>query len=189
MAEDMLIKKEKNLEFLIAIIFIIIGISLRLMPHPANFTPITAIALFAGAFLSKKIALAIPLLAMVISDFFIGFYDLKLMSMVYGSFILCVIIGFLIRKNKKSYTILGSSIMGTFIFFFLTNFSFWAFTPFYTKTLAGLIQCYTMALPFLKNSLLGDLTYVIIFFGTFAIANVLVKKWLKERLLQRNSII
>ena len=187
MEKNNLFQKEKRIEFLIALVFVLMGAGLRLLPHPPNFAPITAIALFSGAFLSKRTALLLPLIAMIISDKFIGFYDIKLMAAVYGSFLLCVVLGFWIRKNKKWYRILGGSVFATLVFFVLTNFAFWVFTDFYAKTIPGLVQCYLAALPFLKNSFLGDLAYVIIFFGAFEIANVLVRKILKRKVVQSVS--
>ena len=169
-------KKGKILEFIIVIVFILIGVSLRLLPHPPNFAPIVAIALFGGVYLSRKAAFLLPILIMIISDIFIGYYEPKLMASVYGSFLLCVALGFWLKRHKKWYTVLGSSIFGSLIFFFLTNFAVWAFTPWYAKTISGLIQCYLMALPFFKNTLLGDLFYVAVFFGTCEAVEVWIKK-------------
>lgn len=176
MSEFVLTKKGKILEFSIGLIFILLGISLRLLPHPPNFAPIGAIALFGGVYFSRKIALLLPIAAMIISDIFLGFYEIKLMIFVYGSFLLGVLLGFWLKKDKKWYTILGGSLFFSFIFFFLTNFAVWAFTSWYAKTFSGLIQCYLMALPFFKNSLLGDLFYVAIFFGIYEMAEVWVRK-------------
>src|SRR4030042_812160 len=140
MEKNNLFQKEKRIEFLIVLVFVLVGAGLRLLPHLPNFVPITAIALFSGAFLSKRVALIIPLIAMIISEKFIGFYDIKLMAAVYGRFLLCVVLGFWIRKNKKWYRILGGSVFATLIFFVLTNFAFWVFTGFYAKTISGLVQ-------------------------------------------------
>ena len=181
-----LIKKGKILEVAIIIIFILIGVGLRILPHPPNFTPIAAIALFGGFYFSKKIAFILPMAAMVISDIFIGYYQLILMVVVYGSFLLFVILGFWLKKHKKWYNILAGSLLAALLFFILTNFAVWAFTPWYAKTLPGLIQCYFMALPFLKNTLLGDLFYVSVFFGIYELAGVLVRekyKVVKEALI------
>ena len=169
-------KKGKIAEFSIALFFILLGVSSRLLPHPANFSPIMAIALFSGVYFSKKISLIIPLVAMFISDIFIGFYQVNLMAFVYGSFLLCVILGFWLKKHKKWYLILSGSLVGSLTFFLLTNFSVWAFTSWYAKTLSGLSQCFLMALPFFKNTLLGDLSYVIIFFGLYELAEILIKR-------------
>ncbi|PIV43216.1 MAG: hypothetical protein COX92_00565 [Candidatus Nealsonbacteria bacterium CG_4_10_14_0_2_um_filter_40_15] len=179
-----IIKNRKILEVSIAIVFVLIGASLRLIPHAPNFAPIGAIALFGGVYLSRKLALVIPLAAMVISDVFIGYYEVALMAFVYGSFLLCVVLGFWLKRHKKWQTILGSSVLSALIFFFLTNFAVWAFTPWYAKTFSGLIQSYLMALPFFRNTLLGNLFYATVFFGAFEIADVLVRKILKRKVVQ-----
>jgi len=116
---------------------------------------------------------------MIISDFFIGYYQFSLMAVVYGSFLLCVLLGFWLKKNKKWYTIGGSAILGAVLFFLITNFAVWAFTPWYAKTFSGLIQCYLMALPFFRNTLLGNLFYVSIFFGVYEMVEVWIRKKLR----------
>ncbi|MDP2946980.1 MAG: hypothetical protein Q8N88_02600 [Nanoarchaeota archaeon] len=171
-----IVKKIQILEVAIAVFLVLIGVSLRLLPHPPNFAPIAAIALFAGVYLSRKLAFFLPILAMVISDIFIGYYDFRLMAAVYGSFLICVILGFWLKKNKKWYMIGGSAIFGAILFFLITNFAVWVFTPWYTKTIAGLIQCFLMALPFFKNTLMGNLFYVSCFFGFYELARYWIKK-------------
>ena len=170
------IKNNKNLEILIVITIILIGVGLRLLPHSPNFIPVGALALFGGFYFSKKIALILPLSIMVISDIFIGYYEPKLMFFVYGSFILYVVLGIGLKKHKKWYTISCSAILGAILFFLITNFAVWAFTPWYAKTLSGIIQCYLMALPFLKNTLLADLFYVMIFFGAYETVKYLLNR-------------
>jgi hypothetical protein len=174
-------KKEKALELIVAVIFICFGVTFRLLPHLPNFTPIAAIALFGGVYLSKKLALILPIVAMVISDIFIGSYEPKLMVVVYSSFLLCVLLGFWLKKHKKWYVILGGSILGSLIFFLTTNFAVWNFTPWYAKTFSGLAQCYLMALPFFKNTILGDLFFVSCFFGFYEIIEILVKRYLTAK--------
>ncbi|MBU1085230.1 hypothetical protein KKB06_02680 [Patescibacteria group bacterium] len=169
-------KKEKIIGSVIIIVFILIGVGLRLLPHPPNFVPIVAIALFGGTYLSKKTALTLPMMAMVISDIFIGFYEIKLMVFVYGSFLICVLLGFWLKNHKKWQTVFGGLISCAFIFFLLTNFAVWAFTPWYPKTFLGLIQCYFLAIPFFRNTLLGSLLYGSVFFGAYEVAEFLVRK-------------
>ncbi len=176
MKKNIVSKKGEIIEFIIALILILIGIGLRLSPHSPNFSPIAAMALFGGVYLSKKIALTIPLAVMAISDVFIGHYETNLMISVYGSFLLCVLLGFWLKKHKKWQTVIVGSISGSVIFFALTNFSVWSFTSWYAKTPSGLGQCYLMALPFLRNTFLGDLFYVIVFFGAYEAVKVLLRK-------------
>jgi len=166
----------KILEISIVFIIILIGAGLRLVPHPPNFAPVTAVALFSGVYFTRRKALLLPILAMVISDIFIGYYELGLMIAVYGSFLLFVILGFWLKNHKKWYTVLGSSFLAAVIFFLLTNFAVWIFTPWYAKTIPGILQCYLMALPFFRNTLLGNLFYVPLFFGTFELVKILIRK-------------
>lgn len=170
-------KKEKNLELLIALSLILIGVVMRFFPHQPNFVPISAIALFGGVYLSKRLAMIIPLAAMFISDVFIGYYEATLMAVVYGSFLLCVLLGFWLKKHKKWYTVLAMAATGSLLFFLITNFAVWIFTPWYEKSFAGLIQCYFMALPFFRNALLGDMFYAGVFFGIYE----LVVIWIKSK--------
>ena len=160
---------------ILAVLFIIIGVGLRFAPHFPNFSPIAAIALFGGVYLPRKIALILPLAALMISDLFIGTYEILLMASVYSSFILCVLIGFWLKKHKKM--ILGGAILGSISFFIVTNFAVWAFTPWYAKSISGLVQCYLMALPFFRMTLLGNLFYVTAFFGAYEIVEI----WIREK--------
>lgn len=163
------INQYKALEVIIAAIFVLLGIGLRLVPHAANFAPIATIAMFGGVYFSKKIALILPLAAMMISDVFIGFYDIKLMLSVYFSFLLCVIFGFWLKDHKKWQTILVGSFLGAVLFFIITNFAVWAFYDWYPKDFSGLTQCFAMALPFFRNTLLGDMFFAGVFFGGYEI--------------------
>ncbi len=139
---------------------------MRLIPHYPNFTPIAAIALFGGAHLGKKwLAFFIPLFALFISDMIIGFHGF--MIPVYVSFALVVLLGQLMRNNVRLHTVLGGAIASSVLFFLITNFAVWAGSPFYPQTFTGLMQSYTMAIPFFHSSVLGDLFYSGVFFGSF----------------------
>ena len=153
-------------KIIIPLILVAIGITARLLPHPANFAPIAAVALFAGIYLPRKYALIVPILAMLVSDLFIGFYNPKIMVMVYLSFAVVGLIGLLVKKNKKFSTILGGTLLGSILFFFVTNFAVWAFGIMYAHSFAGLIQCFMMAIPFFRNSLLGNLFYTGVLVGS-----------------------
>jgi len=172
-------KTGKILEFLVALFLIFLGAILRLLPHPPNFAPIAAMALFGGANFSGALALIFPILALLISDYFIGFYQFSLMSFVYLGFIISVFLGFWLKNHKKWYKIFGGSLFSSILFFILTNFAVWAFTNWYPKDLQGFIQCYLMAIPFFKNTLLGDLFYVALFFGIYQLAEVFIVKKFK----------
>jgi hypothetical protein len=143
----------------VIILFILIAAIIRLFPHMPNVTPITAMALFSGVyFTNKKYAFIVPILAMLISDIFIGFSTISIF--VYLAFIL---VGFIGVKSKKMSitTVLISSIS----FFVITNFGVWLIG--YPKTLAGLMECYTLAIPFFRNSLIGDVLFSAIMYFSF----------------------
>ena len=167
--------QSKIKELGIAALLVAFGVVLRLLPHPANFAPISAIALFGGVYLSKKTALILPLLAMLIGDFFLGFYELRLGLAVYGSFLLIAGLGLLIKRRKSVFAVAGGALTGSILFFALTNFAVWAFTPWYAKTISGLMSCYLIATPFFKNTLMSDLFYVTIFFGAYELCVWFVK--------------
>ncbi|OIO20121.1 MAG: hypothetical protein COY69_02445 [Candidatus Magasanikbacteria bacterium CG_4_10_14_0_8_um_filter_32_14] len=155
----------KNKHIYLIIALIIVGFTLRLLPHPANFAPIMALALFSGLYLPKRLNVIIPVVAMLISDIFLGFYSLPIMFSVYASFILATILGTWLKKHKNLGNVILTTFAGSALFFLATNFSVWTFGTMYTHNLPGLMQSYYMALPFFRNSLLGDLFYVGIFVG------------------------
>lgn len=171
-------------KIIIFLILVILGAVFRLLPHPWNFTPIAAIALFSGVYLGRKYAFSVPILAMLFSDIFLGFYNWKLMAATYGSFALIGLIGLAIKRHKKPETILAGSLTASLLFFLITNFAVWQFTPWYSKTFSGLIQCFILALPFFKNTVLGDLLYVTLFFGIYELIAVLVRKKLTTSLFR-----
>ncbi|RHX91935.1 DUF6580 family putative transport protein [Leptospira stimsonii] len=161
---------------LIVFSLILIAVAGRYFPHPANFSPILAISLFAGAhFASKKLSLVLPVLSLLIGDMFIGFHDL--MPVVYGMCLLLVVMGWKLRASSSVGRIVLSSLVGSVAFFAVTNFFVWLTSGMYTLDLNGFAQCYIMAIPFFPNSLLGDLFYTTVLFGAFA----LIEKagWLK----------
>lgn len=163
-------------QLLLIITLIAIAAGLRLLPHAPNFAPIGALALFGGAYLKKHWSYVLPIGAMIASDLLIGLYNFKIMAAVYLSFILIVFLGTLARQQKSAAKIIGLTLTGSIVFFFITNFAVWALTPMYPQTISGLASCFIAALPFFKNTLLGDLFYVGIFFGSFEIISFLVRK-------------
>jgi len=150
--------------FLLLILFVAGG---RLLPHPPNFTPLMAIALFSGALLGRgPLAYLLPLGAMVVSDFFLGFHSLS--GIVYLAMAPAVLLGTFAQKTqplgeKKSvYGLkwIGLALGADLIFYVISNLGVWYVTDFYEKSVNGLIQCFTLALPFLLNQILGTGTFL-----------------------------
>ena len=140
----------------------------RLFPHPPNLTSVAAVALFGGAYLAdRRLAFLVPLGALFLSDLILGFYPH--MEMVYASFALIVCIGFSLRQRRSILRVAGAALAGSVLFFLATNFGVWWFQSLYPHTLDGLVACYAAAIPFFRNTLLGDLLYAALLFGGFAL--------------------
>ena len=176
-------------KFLFVTAAILIAAISRIIPHPFNFTPIAAMALFGGACLeNKKLAFIIPLLAMFISDCIlqaisgIGFHNT--MFFVYGCFVIAVGLGFMLKQNNNAGRTVLFSVISSCIFFAVTNFATWWLegsngAPLYVHTVQGLINCFVAAIPFYNNSILGsfflntimgDLFYCGVLFGSLYFA-------------------
>lgn len=160
----------------IIVAFLLIGFSIafRFLPHPANFAPVAAAAMVAAVYLGGYWAVVVPVSIMFFSDLFIGFYDWPIMSAVYGSFILIGLLNLLNRKHDFV-SIIFRSVFASLFFFFVTNWAVWQFGALYSRGLDGLFQSYLMAVPFFRNTLLGDLTFMFGFVGLFESVGLVVK--------------
>lgn len=151
---------------------IIIGALSRFIPHPPNFTPISAMALFGGVkYNNKHYAFFIPLIIMFLSDLIIGFHTE--VFAVYLSFIITVTIGRSIQKNPKTHKIAIAIFLSSLIFFILTNFSYWLFSGLYPHTFEGLTTCFWNAIPFFRNELFSAILYNCLLFGGYALVSKL----------------
>ena len=170
-------------------LFILIGVLSRVIPHPWNFTGITAMALFAGLLAKEnKFLFLAPLASLFVSDLILGFHNT--MVFTYLGFALVSIISiqvngkditsFVTSKLKKQLvSVLGLSVSGSFIFYLVSNFGVWFSTDMYPKTFVGLLECYLAGIPFAKNQLLGDLVYSIAFLSCLNLFFVSDKKKLR----------
>jgi len=156
------------------VLIIAFAVILRLVPHPPNFAPIAGMALFGGIYYSKKYALVIPLIALFISDLFLGFYNM--MPFVYGSFLLTGLIGLWLKNHKDLKNILMGTLLSSVLFFLITNFGVWLVGGIYPKNAAGLSECYILAIPFFRNTVFGDLFFTGLFVGSYELALSLVYK-------------
>ena len=154
---------------------IVIAAVLRLVPHPANFTPIGGMALFSGAYLGRRsLAFAAPLGAMMLSDAVLGFYSGFWIT--YVAVALIVAVGFLALSRLSVLRIAGAAIASSVLFFLVSNFGTWAASGMYPHTLAGLSACYVAAVPFFQNTVAGDLFYTALLFGGFHLAELTMPK-------------
>ena len=169
----------KSRQFL-AIGLLVFAAFARLIPHPPNMTPLVAVALFGGATLSKGLGILVPLVAIMASDLALGLHDV--VAFTWGSVILMAMLGWWVRPHSHGGRIAGAAVLGSTLFFLVTNFGVWLVGhggSMYPKTLAGLLECYIAALPFYRNALIGDLGWTLGLFGLYALAtreNLLVRR-------------
>lgn len=149
----------------------------RVLPHPPNFSPIEAVALFGGAYFAKRHwALLVPLAAMFASDLVLGlanggiYWDYFASAgylMVYVCIALSTLLGFGLRGKVTGSRVLGYSLAGSLLFFVVTNFGAWLGSPAYPQTMAGLVAAYVAGVPFFQWTVLGTLFYAALLFGGF----------------------
>jgi hypothetical protein len=155
--------------------FILFAACVRILPHPWNFTPVGAMALFGGAKLRNPwAAFLFPLAALFGGDLIAGFHRFSgfysVIPVVYLSFCISVLIGRLFRNHQTLLPLSVATLLGAAQFFLVTNFVVWAFFDTYAKTPGGLLSCYMAGIPFFGNTLASDSLYAAILFGGFALA-------------------
>lgn len=147
----------KHLSVIIAVALIVVGIAWRLLPHIPNFAPIGAIALIASLALGWKKSLWVVMGVMIISDLLIGFYPG--IEWTWLSFLFIAGFGLTIKKLAPHWRIPVGALGASGLFFIVSNFGTWIASGMYSLDLTGLMQCYVMALPFLRATLLSDLLF------------------------------
>ena len=160
---------------------ILVAAICRLFPHAPNFTPLAAIALFSGAYISNRLlAVAMPIVAMLLSDALMGFNGwvfTEQVVTVYATYTLIALAAFALRNNKSAIRVGLGSLSASIFFFITTNFATWMGGYFHSPALYpmngfGLTECFTAAIPFFQNTLAGDLFYSSVLFGAFYLAQI-----------------
>jgi len=154
----------------------------RLIPHAPNVTPVGGSCLFAGSRIPGWLAYLLPVAVMAVTDPFVGGYT-KGSIAIYACFLINVWLGRRMLKNATPVRIGATAFLGSLQFFVITNFVTWALPAarghvgMYSADLAGLLQAYTMALPFWGRTLAGDLAFTA---GIFAIHAVLSRRFVAQ---------
>ena len=174
--------------YIAIVLMAIVAIASRLLPHPPNMTAVMAVALFAGARITNtKLAMALPLLIMILSDIFLGFHSSQLV--VYVCILAVSVLGLSLRNSTSFTKPLAMSFIGSLFFFLVTNFAVWLGGAMYPMTLEGLFLCYAAALPFyttdsfqfvnssqlvfgsfFANGVIGDLFFTGVLFGVYELS-------------------
>jgi hypothetical protein len=167
-----------RVRFLVLLGMVTAAAASRLIPHPPNVTPIAAMALLGGAcFADRRAAFAVPLGAMLASDLGLGLLHGNLslvlgpmLLVIYGCFAATVCLGFLLRGRRCALPIASIALASSILFFVVSNFGVWALGSLYPRTWDGLVACYVAAIPFFRNTILGDAAYALMLFGGLALA-------------------
>ena len=156
---------------------ILVAALTRVVPHPWNFSPVEAMALFGGAyFASRSLAVLIPLAAMFLSDLILAvmnggsyweYFASASFWLVYTCIALSTIMAFALRGKVSGVRVLGFSLAGSVLFFLITNFGTWLGSSMYPQNAAGLMLAYAAGIPFFKGTLFGTLFYSALLFGGF----------------------
>lgn len=170
-------KLKSSFSYLVILaVLIALGVAGRLLPHPPNFTPMAAIALFAGfIFIKRYMAVVAVISTMLLCDYFafgslsVSWFGSKSMFVVYLALLFPIVFKNFLQKKIGVLRIFGAALASSSVFFLATNFAVWAFSPMYEKTLEGLVLCYTMAIPFFQNTVAGDLIWSGVIFGAYLV--------------------
>lgn len=186
---------------ILLIVLVLAAAFARLVPHVYNVAPVTAVTLFAAAYLpSRRWSVLLPFAAMFFSDLVlyatkdIAYRDQALTNMlfVYSAFAGIALLGQWLRRNVTVSRVIGTALTGSVLFFLVTNFGSWLTLSrplstgepaFYSRTLGGLFDCYVAGVPFFRGTFFGDLFYTAALFGGFALLERTVPK-LSPRLVE-----
>ncbi len=159
---------------------IVIAALTRLLPHPPNFSPVMALALFSGAALRDwRLALLVPLAAMLMADLWLGFH--ATMVFVYLGMALTVGAGRWLGARRRPPLLLAAGMVGASLFFLVSNAGVWLTQDLYPATGAGLAACYLAALPFFHQTVLATLVYGALLFG--------MEHWLAVRSDRHSALV
>jgi hypothetical protein len=163
---------------MLAYIFVAVALAVRFMPHPWTFTPVVASLLFFGARGSRR-GIWIPWTLLAASDVVLTklvyhypyFTWDHYVTWAWYAAILCL--GTTLRGSTKPMRVIGAALASSVSFYLISNFDVWVATNLYPKTLAGLMTSYTLALPFFRNAVEGDLLFTALMFATPAMLHKL----------------
>ena len=147
-----------------AIFLVILGIGSRLAAHTPQFTAILAVAMFGGMYLSRRQALIVPVALMIVTDVILGFHDT--MVFTWGSMLAVSAIGLWLKERKSFVNVLCGSMVSSLLFFLVTNFGAWV-SPMYPHTWAGLQECYILAIPFFRSTLVSTVAYSLVLYAAY----------------------
>jgi hypothetical protein len=171
--------------FMLAYLFIVLAVAIRLLPHPWHLTPIGAALLFFGAKRPFREWIA-PLALLASADVYLtrvhyGMHVGVDHLVTWAWYVAAMGIGYLLVRKVDPLRVLSASLASAVSFFLVSNFAVWAFGTMYAKNAAGLIQCYTMAIPFFRGTFASDLIYTPVLFSVPYVLSLIDKRHAEAR--------
>jgi hypothetical protein len=162
--------RDRTFAAVVAMSLVVLTAASRVVPHPWNFTPMIAVALFGGARISRPWLATLAVLGcLAVGDLALGYFPYDGMVWVYGAMLLVVAIGRVLRTRTSVLATLVAALGAGAVFFIVTNLAVFSGSM-YPHTPAGLVECFTAALPFYRNQIAGDLLFTAVLFGAYAVA-------------------
>lgn len=164
-------------KYYLILLWIFIGVIGRLVPHLSNVTPLTSLCLLSGTIFSRRFSLLLMLFILMLSDISLGwFYDYPVWGswsfFTYSGVALITLLGTLFAFDKQLKNAIFMLIISSLFFWIWTNFGVWLFSGMYSKNPSGLFTCYLMAIPFLKNTLIGAILWGIILLKSINLSSI-----------------
>lgn len=141
-------------------VILVLGILSRVVLHIPNFSPVYALALFGGVYMDKRLSLVLPVILLMVTDLILGVYPDA--PFTWAAMAAMAVFGWMLRDNKKTGRVLIVSALASVVFFVMSNFGVWMMGGLYPATPQGLIDCYVMAVPFFKNTMISTVVYATI---------------------------
>jgi len=165
-------------------LFLVLAVAVRFMPHPFTFTPVAAALLFWGARGSRR-QMWIPVAVLAASDLlldkFVYAYPFKWdLVITWAWYAAVIVLGSGLGKRITALRVIGASLASSVSFFLLSNFAVWAAYDMYPKNFGGLMTSYTLAIPFFRNAIVGDLLFSTVMFATPVVLHALSNAWGKS---------
>jgi len=178
-------------------VLVTVAVAGRLVPHMPNFAPVTATALFCGAYMTRRQSFLALGLVLLLSDYLLlyinpygrtSFDNLyapwqlwhSALPYIYASFAISAAVGWWVKSRRSSGLVVAAALFCSVQFFLITNAGVWV-GGMYERGLDGLLQSYTMALPFFRGTVLGDLFYTSVFFGGFELVSGFAHSFRRDR--------
>ncbi len=172
----------------LTIVFAFVAFASRLVEHAPNVAALGALALWSGAYLTGRSRYMVPLGVALLTDIVLGFDNYWIVVAIYSCYMVMAYIGSRLEQERTVGNVAMATVGGSLLFFIVTNFAVWVAGNIYPHTVDGFIRCYVLAIPFFRNSLLGDAVFVSAFFGTTVLVTAAARLYRSAPLVDQSRL-